>query len=101
MPWRGPEFEDDFPTLGWSVGQWIEENVVIPDGYRQGEPYKLIDEMWRFLLHFYRLYPHAAPWPAPDALRYTGAQFRRSQKFRQGSVRCGHNLGRIHRPKSI
>jgi hypothetical protein len=46
-----------------------------------GEPYRLTDEMWRFLLHFYRLYPHAAKWPAPDALRYLGAQFRRSQKY--------------------
>src|SRR5690242_14337952 len=37
--------------------------------------------MWRFLVHKYRLFPHAAPWPAPDALRYTGAQVRRSQKW--------------------
>ena len=81
MPWRGPEVEGEFPTLGYSVGEWIEAHLVIPDGYRQGEPYKLTDEMWRFLLHFYRLYPHAAAWPAPDALHHTGAQLRRSQKW--------------------
>lgn len=81
MPWRGPAEEGEFPTLGFDVGEWIESHCVVSDGYRQGEPYRLTDEMWRFLIHFYRLYPHAAPWPAPDGLRYTGGQLRRSQKW--------------------
>jgi hypothetical protein len=81
MPWRGPVEDGEFPTLGYDVGEWIEAHVVIPDGYRQGEPYRLTDEMWRFLIHFYRLYPHAERWPATDGLRYTGAQLRRSQKW--------------------
>jgi hypothetical protein len=81
MPWRGPNEPGEFPTLGYDVGEWIESHLVVPDGYRQGEPYRLTDEMWRFLLHFYRLYPHAAPWPAPDSLRCTGGQLRRSQKW--------------------
>lgn len=81
MPWRGPNEPGEFPTLGYDVGEWIESHCRVPDGYRQGEPYRLTDEMWTFLLHFYRLYPHAASWPAPDSLRYTGAQLRRSQKW--------------------
>lgn len=81
MPWRGPSEEGEFPTLGYDVGEWIEEHLVIPDGYRKGEPYRLTDEMWRFLIHFYRLYPHAAPWPATEALRHYGGQLRRSQKW--------------------
>lgn len=81
MPWRGPEYDGEFPTLGYDVGEWIEEHCVIPDGYRMGERYKLTDEMWKFLIHFYRVYTHAAPWPAPDALRYTGGQLRRVQKW--------------------
>ena len=81
MPWRGPSEPGEFATLGYDVGEWIESHCVIPDGYRMGQPYRLTDEMWRFLVHFYRLYPHAAPWPAPDALRYTGGQLRRSQKW--------------------
>lgn len=81
MPWRGPSEEGEFPTLGYDVGEWIEAHLVIPDGYRAGHPYKLTDEMWTFLVHYYRLYPHAAAWPAPDALRYTGGQLRRSQKW--------------------
>lgn len=81
MPWRGPQEEGEFPTLGYDVGEWIEANIVIPDGYRQGEPFLLTDEMWKFLIHYFRLHPHAARWPAPDALRYTGGQLRRSQKW--------------------
>lgn len=81
MPWRGSSEPGEFPTLGYDVGEWIENNLVIPDGYRKGEPYLLTDEMWRFLLHFYRLYEHAAPWPAADAFAYYGGQLRRSQKW--------------------
>lgn len=81
MPWKGPSEDEHWPTLGYDVGAWIEENVVIPDGYLRGRPYKLTDEMWVFLIHFYRLYPYAAPWPAPDALKFTGGQLRRSQKW--------------------
>jgi hypothetical protein len=31
MPWRGPEYEGEFPTLGYEVAQWIQDNCVIPD----------------------------------------------------------------------
>jgi hypothetical protein len=81
MPWRGPVEPGEFATLGYDVGEWIEAHCVVPDGYLKGQPYRLTDEMWRFLLHFYRLFPHAARWPAPDALAHHGAQLRRSQKW--------------------
>jgi hypothetical protein len=81
MPWRGPAEPGEFPTLGYDVGEWIESHLVVPDGYRAGQPYLLTDEMWTFLVHYYRLYPHAGAWPAPDALRFTGGQLRRSQKW--------------------
>jgi hypothetical protein len=81
MPWRGPNEEGEFPTLGYDVGEWIEQHIVIPDGYRKGEPYKLTDEMWKFLVWYYRLYPHADAWPAPDSFAYYGGQLRRSQKW--------------------
>ena len=80
MPWRGPESDGDFPSLGYEVATWIEDHVVVPDGYRQGQPYRLTNEQLRFLKNYYRLYEHAEPYPAPDGLLYTGAQFRRSQK---------------------
>jgi hypothetical protein len=81
MPWRGAVEPGEFPTLGYDVGEWMESHLVVPDGYRKGEPFLLTDEMWRFLLHYYRLYEHAAPWPAPDMFQYYGGQLRRSQKW--------------------
>jgi len=32
MPWRGPREAGEYPTLGYLVGEWIEANLVIPDG---------------------------------------------------------------------
>lgn len=86
MPWRGPSEPGEFPTLGFDVGDWIEANVVIPDGYRRGQPFLLTDEMWRFLLHFYRLDPEALPVDGADprpanVLTFYGGQLRRSQKW--------------------
>jgi len=97
VPWRGPRYEREFPTLGYSVGEWIESHCVVPDGYRMGEPFLLTDEMWLFLLHYYRLYPHARPWPSPDALQHVGGQLRRVQKWGKdpfgGSIVLAEALG--------
>jgi hypothetical protein len=98
MPWRGPEEDGEFPTLGYQVGEWIEGHCVIPDGYNMGKPYRLTDEMWMFLIHFYRLYPYAAPWPAPDALRYTGGQLRRPQKWGKDPFGAAMNLAEAEGP---
>jgi hypothetical protein len=81
MPWRGPEEPGEYPTLGYDVGEWIESHCVIPDGYWMGQPYRLTDEMWRFLIKRYRIFPHAQPWPAPDRMVYFGSQLRRVQKW--------------------
>lgn len=86
MAWRGAEYDGDFPTLGRQVGLWIQDHLVIPDGYRQGEPFKLTNEMWQFLYHFYRLDPRAMPWPGPIGLKHTGGQLRRSQKWGKDPV---------------
>lgn len=75
MPWRGPRVAGEFPTLGYQVGEWIQQHVVIPDGYRQGEPYLLTAPMWRFLVRFYRLDPQTGEFV------YYGAQLRRAQKW--------------------
>ena len=75
MPWRGPEEPGEFPTLGYGIGEWIEAHVVIPDGYRRGQQYLLTDEMWRFLLWFYRIDP------GEEYLHFYGGQLRRSQKW--------------------
>lgn len=81
MPWRGPEYRGEFPTLGYAVGEWIEQWCIIPDGDRMGEPYLLTDEMWTHLLWAYRLFPLAADHDGSDAFVYGGTQLVRPQKW--------------------
>jgi hypothetical protein len=86
VPWRGPEVKGEYPTLGYAVGAWIEENCVIPDGELQGEPYKLTDEMWLFLFKYYRLkdtavYDERRP---SAAFYHRGGQLMRPQKWGKG-----------------
>jgi hypothetical protein len=51
---------NEFPTLGWEVGAWIEEHCAIPDRDQVGDQFKLTEEQWRFLLNHYRVNPRAA-----------------------------------------
>lgn len=48
-----------FPTLGYQIGEFIEEKCAIPDRDEVGEPYILTQWQWVFLLNFYRINPHA------------------------------------------
>lgn len=99
MAWRGPEYPGEFPTLGWTVGEWIEENCVIPDGDRSGEPYQLTDEMWLFLAHHYRLKPGARPGQRAPAFAYRRSQLVRPQKWGKGpfsaSLICAEGVGPV------
>lgn len=57
MPWRGPSYKGEFPSLGWAVSDWITENLLIPDGEHAGDPLILTDEQLEILVRFYRLEP--------------------------------------------
>lgn len=89
MPWRGPEFPGEFPTLGYQVAELIQERCVIPDGELAGRPYVLTDEMLRFLLWFYRVSPDAVfneehrVWRRPWHFG-RGGQLVRPQKWGKG-----------------
>jgi hypothetical protein len=89
--WRGPEAELaetglDFPTLGITAWQWIEEHCVIPDGDQLGEPLRLTDEMVRFLVHYYRVEPtgRSLKWGGPRFTYARGGQLVRPQKHGKG-----------------
>jgi hypothetical protein len=94
VPWRGPQEPGEFPTLGYAVGEWIEANCVIPDGYRKGDPYLLTDEMWRFLVQYYRLDLDGV---TGAFLRHYGGQLRRSQKWGKdpfgAAIICAESFG--------
>ncbi|MFG3050333.1 hypothetical protein ACGFZP_05165 [Kitasatospora sp. NPDC048239] len=99
MPWRGPEYAGEFPTLGWTVGEWIEEFCVIPDGDRAGEAYRLTDEMWTFLAHHYRLRPGAQAGQRAPAFAYRRSQLVRPQKWGKGpfsaALICAEGIGPV------
>jgi hypothetical protein len=80
MPWRGSRVPGEFPTLGYTVADWIEAHCVIPDGDHVGEPYLLTDEMVRFLLFHYRLVPETG------RFFYRRSQLVRPQKWGKGPL---------------
>lgn len=57
MPWKGPSYSGEFPSLGWAVSDWITEQLVNPDGEHAGAPLVLTDEQLEFFVRFYRLDP--------------------------------------------
>ncbi|MFD9282784.1 terminase [Streptomyces mirabilis] len=56
MPWRGPEYEGERPTLGWYVLDWMIENLAQP-GRDDGEPFLPTREQAEFLCRFYEVHP--------------------------------------------
>jgi hypothetical protein len=56
MPWRGPEFEGELPTLGYLVLDWILEMLAAPDR-PEYEPFVPTREQAEFILRFYELHP--------------------------------------------
>lgn len=57
MPWRGPGYEGEVPTLGWDILDWMGEYLVVPDGPAAGEPLELTPEQAQFILNFYKVDP--------------------------------------------
>jgi hypothetical protein len=57
MPWRGPAYEGELPTLGYEVLDWITEYLIVPDGPSAGEPLVLTPEQAQFVLNFYAIDP--------------------------------------------
>jgi hypothetical protein len=83
MPWRGPDYPGEYPTLGEQIGEWIEGWCVIPDGEFMGQKYILTDEMWRFLYQHYRLDPETG------RFKYRRSQLVRPQKWGKGPFSSG------------
>lgn len=52
-----PEFDGDFPSLGWALLDWYEAYLTVPSGPDYGKPFRLTDEQARFVLRFYALHP--------------------------------------------
>lgn len=57
MPWRGPEYEGEFPSIGPTVVDWIEAYLCHGPGDVVGESVELDDEFYAFVVKAYRLDP--------------------------------------------
>jgi hypothetical protein len=69
------------------VGEWIERHCVVADGDYRAQTYRLTDEMWTFLGHFYRVREKASavdPMTAKNAWFYRRGQLVRPQKWGKG-----------------
>ena len=55
MPWK-PDFEGEYPTLGWIALDWITEHLARPE-LQEYEPLVLTREQAEFVLRFYELHP--------------------------------------------
>jgi hypothetical protein len=86
VPWRGSSYPGEFPSLGWTVGEFIEGHCVIPDGDFLGDPFLLTDEMWAFLVWHYRLRPRAAEAEWQAAWEFRRSQLVRPQKWGKGPL---------------
>lgn len=57
MPWRGPDYPGEFPTLGWTLLDWFADYLPIPSGPHYGKPLLLTDEQAQFILRWYQVDP--------------------------------------------
>ncbi len=55
MPWRGPAYDGEFPSLGWGVVDWLEAHVRVPAGPMYGQPISLTADQKTFLVRLYAL----------------------------------------------
>lgn len=56
MPWK-PGYKGERPTLGWSILEWIEDSLIVPDGPSAGEPLVFTQEQAKFVLGLYEVDP--------------------------------------------
>jgi hypothetical protein len=59
MPWRGPAYKGELPTLGYEVLDWLAAELIVPDGPLAGEPLILTEEQAQFVLDLYAVDPKA------------------------------------------
>jgi hypothetical protein len=55
VPWQ-PEYESEFPTLGWVALDWMTTYLARPET-QEYEPLVLTREQAEFVLRFYELDP--------------------------------------------
>lgn len=57
MPWRGPEYDGEFPSLGWGLVDYWQEFLKVPAGPLYGSPLVLTPDQVKFWVRFYKIDP--------------------------------------------
>lgn len=78
MPWRGPSYPGELPTLGYQVLDWIADHLIVPDGPTAGEPLLFTDEQAQFVLNFYAISPRFTGPPVQGRALWNGRIIRRA-----------------------
>jgi hypothetical protein len=88
MPWRGPSYRGELPTLGYVVLDWMGEMLAAPDR-TEYEPLVLTREQAQFILNFYAIDPRTG------RRRYRRAVLSRPKGW--GKARCSPPLPALRR----
>lgn len=91
MPWRGPEHDGEFPSLGWGLLDWFESNFKIADGPMAGQPLVMTDEQATIIVRFYAI-DDRGRWV------YRRASVRRAQGWGKSPLLGAVSLGELCGP---
>ncbi len=78
MPWRGPRYPGEVPTLGWYAIDWLERYLIVPDGPLAGAPLTLTREQAAFVLALYAVDPWFDGQPIRGAALHNARRVRRA-----------------------
>jgi len=78
--------------------RWIERHAVVPDGFRQGEPFRLLPWQMKVAANFYAVRPDAEVGQRSTAFVYRRAQVIMSQKSGKGPFAAAIVLGEAAGP---
>jgi hypothetical protein len=79
------EFVVNFPALFVAI-EWVEAHCVIPDGFRQGEPFEMADWQAWFIVNHYRVKPDAELGQLAPAFHFRRSQLVMPQKAGKGPL---------------
>ncbi|MBP2325337.1 hypothetical protein JOF56_005722 [Kibdelosporangium banguiense] len=90
MPWRGPRYPGEFPSLGWSLLEWWAEFLPAPND--ADSPFLLTDEQARLVIRWY------AVDPVTGAFLFRRGASRRSKGWGKSPLEAGKAIGELAGP---
>ncbi|TCO47310.1 terminase [Actinocrispum wychmicini] len=90
MPWRGPQYPGEFPSLGWSLLEWWADFLPAPSD--PDAPLLLTDEQARLVVRWWALDP------VTGALRYRRGCSRRSKGWGKSPLEAAKALAELAGP---